>query len=133
MHLKLTLTLCLLILIINTNYCQYPIVKKIGNDSIILMTLKQGEQINKLYEVNKNEIDSLKRLVNNTIKVNDSILLVSDSIKNILTKRANEYRFRYEERLNIPVQYKYHDNKWDFIQKLVLISVIVLQFFTIKR
>jgi hypothetical protein len=97
------------------------------------MTLKQGEQINKLYEVNKNEIDSLKRLVNNSIKVNDSILLVSDSIKNVLTLKTNEYRLRYEERLNIPVQYKYHDNKWDFIEKLVLISIIVLQFFTIKK
>jgi len=123
----------LLILIINTNYCQYPIVKKIGNDSIILMTLKQGEQINKLYEVNKNEIDSLKRLVNNSIKVNDSILVLSDSTKKALTLKANEYRLRYEERLNIPVQYKYHDDGWDFIQKMVLISVIVLQFFTIKR
>lgn len=97
------------------------------------MTLKQGEQINKLYEVNKNEIDSLKKLFNNSVKVNDSILLVSDSIKNVLTLKTNEYRLRYEERLNIPVQYKYHDNKWDFIQKLVLISVIVLQFFTIKK
>ena len=129
MRLRLTLTLCLLILIINSNYCQYPIVKKIGNDSIILMTLKQGEQINKLYEVNKNEIDSLKRLV----KVNDSIVVLSDSTKKALILKANEYRLRYEERLNIPVQYKYHDNKWDFIQKMVLISVIVLQFFTIKR
>jgi hypothetical protein len=97
------------------------------------MTLKQGEQINKLYEVNKNEIDSLKKLFNNSIKVNDSILLVSDSIKNVLTLKTNEYRLRYEERLNIPVQYKYHDNKWDFIEKLVLISIIVLQFFTIKK
>lgn len=93
------------------------------------MTLKQGEQINKLYEVNKNEIDSLKRLV----KVNDSIVVLSDSTKKALILKANEYRLRYEERLNIPVQYKYHDNKWDFIQKMVLISVIVLQFFTIKR
>jgi hypothetical protein len=97
------------------------------------MTLKQGEQINKLYEVNKNEIDSLKRLVNNSIKVNDSILVLSDSTKKALTLKANEYRLRYEERLNIPVQYKYHDDGWDFIQKMVLISVIVLQFFTIKR
>jgi hypothetical protein len=97
------------------------------------MTLKQGEQINKLYEVNKNEIDSLKKLFNNSIKVNDSILLMSDSIKNVLTLKTNEYRLRYEERLNIPVQYKYHDNKWDFIEKLVLISIIVLQFFTIKK
>ena len=96
------------------------------------MTLKQGEQINRSYEMNKNQIDSLKKLFNNSVKVNDSILVLSDSIKNILTLKANEYRLRYEERLNMPVKYKYHDDGWDFIQKLVLISVIVLQFFTIK-
>lgn len=90
------------------------------------MTIKQGEQINKSYEINKNQIDSLK-------KTNDSILIVSDSTKKALTLKANEYRLRYEERLNMPIKYKYHDDKWDFIQKLVLISVIVLQFFTIKR
>jgi len=122
----------LLILIINSSYCQYPIVKKIGNDSIILMTLKQGEQINRSYEINKNQIDSLKRLVNNSIKVNDSILILSDSTKKILTLKANEYRLRYEERLNMPIKYKYHDDGWDFIQKMVLILVIALQFFTIK-
>jgi hypothetical protein len=96
------------------------------------MTLKQGEQINRSYEINKNQIDSLKRLVNNSIKVNDSILILSDSTKKILTLKANEYRLRYEERLNMPIKYKYHDDGWDFIQKMVLILVIALQFFTIK-
>ena len=90
------------------------------------MTIKQGEQINKSYEISKNRIDSLK-------KINDSIVIASDSTKNVLTLKANEYRLRYEERLNMPIKYKYHDDGWDFIQKMVLISIIVLQFFTIKN
>jgi hypothetical protein len=97
------------------------------------MTLKQGEQINKLYEANKNEIDSLKKLFNNSVKVNDSILLVSDSIKNALTLKTNEYRLRYEERLNMPIKYKNQDEKWDFIQQFLIVSLMVLQFFTIKN
>jgi hypothetical protein len=123
----------LLTLIINSIYCQYPIIKKIGNDSVILMTIKQGEQINKSYEISKNRIDSLKKLVDSSIKVNDSILIASDSTKNVLTLKANEYRLRYEERLNMPIKYKYHDDGWDFIQKMALILVIVVQFFTINN
>ena len=97
------------------------------------MTIKQGEQINKSYEISKNRIDSLKKLVDSSIKVNDSILIASDSTKNVLTLKANEYRLRYEERLNMPIKYKYHDDGWDFIQKMVLISIIVFQFFTINN
>lgn len=123
----------MLTLIINLSYCQYPIVKKIGNDSIILMTIKQGEQINRSYEINKSQIDSLRKLVDSNIKANDSIVILNNNTKNVLTLKANEYRIRYEERLNIPIRYKYHDDGWDFIHKMVLISIIVLQFFTIKN
>jgi len=97
------------------------------------MTIKQGEQINKSYDINKNRIDSLKKLVDSSIKVNDSILTANDSTKNVLTLKVNEYRLKYEERLNMPIKYKYHDDEWDFIQKMVLILVIVVQFFTIKN
>jgi hypothetical protein len=30
------------------------------------------------------------------------------------------------------VKYQYHNDGWEFAQKMVLIGVIVLQFFTIK-
>jgi hypothetical protein len=32
----------------------------------------------------------------------------------------------------MPVKYPYHDDGWDFAQKLVLIGIIVVQFFSIK-
>jgi hypothetical protein len=32
----------------------------------------------------------------------------------------------------VNTKYQYHDDGWDFAQKMVLIAVIVLQFFTIK-
>ena len=43
-----------------TSYSQYPITKKIGNDSVVIMTVPQGEYINKLYKQYNNTIDSLK-------------------------------------------------------------------------
>jgi hypothetical protein len=39
---------------------QYPIIKKIGKDSLILMTLKQGDDINKSFSQYQNKLDSLK-------------------------------------------------------------------------
>ena len=75
----------------------------------------------------------MRKLVDSNIKANDSIVILNNNTKNVLTLKANEYRIRYEERLNIPIRYKYHDDGWDFIHKMVLISIIVLQFFTIKN
>ena len=120
----------LAILVASSSYSQYPIIKKIGNDSLILMTLKQGEEINKSFIQNQKKLDSLKDSVSYKRLLIDSLNIEFDK----LYKKKEEYRFRYEERLNIPVntKYKYHDDGWDFAQKMVLIGIIVLQFFTIK-
>jgi len=121
----------LMILAVNSSYSQYPIIKKIGKDSLILMTLKQGDDINKSFTQYQNKLDSLKDSV-----VAKKFLIDSLNIEfNKLDKKREEYKLRYEERLNMPIntKYQYHDDGWDFAQKMVLIGVIVLQFFTIKR
>ena len=120
-----------MILVVSLSYCQYPIIKKIGNDSLILITLKQGDDINQYFIKYQKKIDSLK----DTIKINNSI---KDSLffeLNKTEKTKDDYKSRYEERLKMPIntKFKYHDDGWDFAQKLVLIGVIVLQYFTIKR
>jgi len=119
----------LAILVVSSSYSQYPIIKKIGNDSLILMTLKQGDDINKSFIQSQKKLDSLKDSV-----VAKRFLIDSLNIEfNKLDKKREEYKLRYEERLNMPmVKYQYHNDSWEFAQKMVLISVIVLQFFTIK-
>lgn len=32
-----------------SSYCQYPLVKTIGKDTVVIMTVKQGEDINKQF------------------------------------------------------------------------------------
>lgn len=44
------------------SYSQYPTVKKINNDSVVIMTLKQGEDINKRFLFLN---DSIKKLNDN--------------------------------------------------------------------
>ena len=125
----------LLILIKNSSYCQYPIIKKLGEDSVVLITIKQGEDINKKFIENKKRLDLLKDSVSfEKIKV-DSLKNKYDSLNReliTLIKKHDEYKYRYEERLKMPVKYPYHDDGWDFAQKLVLMGIIVVQFFSIR-
>ena len=120
----------LAILVASSSYSQYPIIKKIGKDSLILMTLKQGDDINKSFTQYQKKLDSLKDSVNYKRFTIDSLNTEFDK----LDKKREEYKLRYEERLNMPVntKYQYHDDGWDFAQKMILIAVIVVQFFTIK-
>ena len=119
----------LAILVVSSSYCQYPIIKKIGKDSLILMTLKQGDDINKSFNQYQKKLDSLKDSVVAKRFLIDSLNIEFDKLE----KRKEEYKLRYEERLNMPmVKYQYHNDGWEFAQKMVLIGVIVLQFFTIK-
>jgi len=60
------------------SYSQYPTVKTIGKDTVVIMTVKQGEDINKTFSVLK---DSINILNTNSIKANNELLSAKD--KNI--------------------------------------------------
>jgi len=113
----------------NLSYCQYPIVKKLGNDSVVIMTVKQAVTINSTFQSNQNTIDSLKTHV----YIKDSIINKKKTTYDSLYKITDQYRIRYDERLNMRIPIAKDNNRWEFAQKMVLIGVIVLQFFTIKR
>ena len=119
----------LVTLVSNLSYCQYPIVKKIGNDSVVVMTLKQANTINDKFQSNQTTIDSLKTYV----YIKDSIINKDKITYDSLHTVTNQYRARYDERLNMRIPIAKDNSGWEFTQKMVLIGVIVLQFFTIKR
>jgi len=119
----------LLTLVSNLSYCQYPIVKKLGNDSVVVMTLKQAITINSTFQSNQNTIDSLKTFV----YIKDSIINKEKTTYDSLYTVTNQYRTRYDERLNMRIPIAKDNSGWEFAQKMVLVGVIVLQFFTIKR
>ena len=127
--LKINLIVILLTLVSNLSYCQYPIVKKIGNDSVVVMTLKQAITINSTFQSNQNTIDSLKTFV----YIKDSIINKEKTTYDSLYTVTNQYRTRYDERLNMRIPVAKDNSGWEFAQKMVLVGVIVLQFFTIKR
>jgi hypothetical protein len=93
------------------------------------MTIKQGQDINKEFANNKKKLDSLR----DTIRIKKFLYDSLNIELNKIDKTKEEYKTKYEERLQMPIKYPYHDDGWDFAQKLILVVVIVVQFFTIKR
>ena len=106
-----------------SSYSQYPQIKKIKDDSVVIMTIKQGNEINALYKGYNKTIDSLK---DKTIK--------DDSILNVYIYKASaleSYKYRYQANLEtyqarereLDKMDKYH--AW---QKIILIFLVIFQF-----
>ena len=79
-----------LILVSVTGFTQYPIIKKIKQDSVVIMTIEQGKEINALYLGYNKTIDSLKiktkyydSAINQISKKQDTINLYRFHIQNI--------------------------------------------------
>lgn len=121
---------------VNLCFAQYPITKKIGNDTVVIMTIRQAENINQLFDTNEKELN----------KINDSLnllkgLLLENSKKSdsLIYKvqatdfKVEEYKFKYEENKKIYLDKektynKIHNN--DVLQKVLF--AIVLTFIAFK-
>lgn len=84
------------------SYCQYPTVKTIGKDTVVIMTVKQGDDINNRF-ISLN--DSIKALGNNVKLLSDSISVKKDIITSLdlsLTQTKSQLLVTEEEikRLN---------------------------------
>jgi len=126
-RLKLGWILLLLILEVHSAYCQYPRSKRIGNDSVILITIDQANNINNLY---KNYNDSIVKLNDS---INNSNLNYAKLNKKIFEKTDSIYlwKVRYEAAREL-TNYRTEDHeKTDQakeIGKYLLIFIIILQF-----
>ena len=125
----------IVILVLNISYCQYPIVKKIKNDTVVILTLNQSEQINKLFINYNDTIGKLKKSLN---KTNDSLNTNKtkyDSLFNtILTEKDSVYNWKWKYKANKEVYYKRENDyettkKYDQYVKYVLLFIIIFQFF----
>ncbi len=119
--------LLLLIPVANLCFCQYPITKKIGEDTVVIMTLKQGEQINKTFNKFGQDLsltkDSLKIKRAQYDSLFNTISLVKDSFY--------DWKWKYKENKRIYEAYNINQAKIEklhSVSKLILIGIIILQF-----
>ena len=127
MKLKVSWILLVLIPVANLCYCQYPITKKIGEDTVVIMTLKQGEQINKTFNKFGQDLnltkDSLKIKRAQYDSLFNTISLVKDSFY--------DWKWKYTENKKIYEAYNINQAKIEklhSVSKLILVGIIILQF-----
>ena len=84
-----------------SGYCQYPIIKKIKEDSVVIMTIDQGKKINALYLGYNKTIDSLKiktryydSAINQISKKQDTINLYRFHIQNTKPATGIDQEFK---------------------------------------
>jgi hypothetical protein len=123
-----------------TTYSQYPRTKKIGNDSVVIMTVEQGNYINALIKGYKSQIDSLsidnqlnKVFIDSLTHRVDSLKSRQDSLKTVISD-VSQYKWKYEANREIFFKAEKEERfrtKMHELGKFLLVAVVVLQFVTI--
>ncbi len=129
------IVLILLTQVVSLSYAQYPLTKKIGNDTVVIMTIKQGEQINKSFDEYEEKVSKLK----DTIAILRNNLIDGkkhyDSSIGFVKSEVNEYKWKYEENKRMYLKneelfYKTHNT--DVLQKISLAIVVTFLFFKLN-
>lgn len=123
MKLKLSLIALVLILAPTLTFSQYPKTKKIGQDSVVIITIGQADTINNLYRSYNDSISNLQ----SKLKTNDSLL----SIRTI--EKDSFYNWKYKYSINKSLYQNWEENqrkidKLHAWSKILLIFIIVFQF-----
>ena len=129
------IVLALLTQVVSLSYAQYPLTKKIGNDTVVIMTIKQGEQINKSFDEYEEKVSKLKDTI--TILRNNLIdgKKQYDSSIGFVKSEVNEYKWKYEENKRIYLKNEelfYKTRNTDILQKISLAIVVTFLFFKLN-
>lgn len=119
----------------NLSYSQYPVVKKIGSDSIVLMTLKQGNEINKQFSILSDSIKGLHNSLSISKYDFNKYKVESEDKYNKLNATSLKYKlevdsFNYMYRQN-KVLYKKHEEWWNKDRQHYMSLSLILMFATI--
>ena len=146
MKLKLNLTLLIALTIVSPSLLKGQVVKKLGNDSVIVLTLKQGRAINNMIDslekqsfIKSDSILTFKKYVE---RYTDSIASINRKIntqiidyyalKDTLTAQnrvnidtLNDYKNRYYKNIEI---YNKYEKSTDFEIKLHRLNSVLFAF-----
>ena len=73
-----------------SSYCQYPVVKTIGKDTVVIMTVKQGEDINKQFTLLKDSLSSVNEEILRLRSMVNKLSVEIDLTGNSLVKSTKE-------------------------------------------
>ena len=120
-----------MMLVSHLSYSQYPAVKVIGKDTVVLMTLKQGEDINDQFTLLKDSLSALNELTLTLRKQMGSMgarniqlstnLSKSMDEASVLNKQVVMYKTNYEEAENT-IRFLKRDHKNVIVGLLSLLA-----------
>jgi len=115
-------------LVSNLSYSQYPILKKLGKDSVVIMTLKQANQVNSYYTDREAKILTLKdslREQQGLAELNKAYLdyFQSEVVRNSQSGNIEELNKQYYAKREL-----YWENK---IQKQARVDIVLFVTFSI--
>jgi hypothetical protein len=105
MCIKKWLLLLALILLSLASSAQYPITKMIGKDTVVIMTVKQGRQINETFSNNQKIISGIKDSLRYYI---ESDRINAETVDTLWAKYT-EVKYKFETNLKI---YQEFDKKY---------------------
>ena len=116
-----------------TSFCQYPTVKTIGKDTVVIMTLKQGEDINQRFIVLNDSIKTLNESISDkVVKLNlsdleksklDSLLVDKNKIILITEEELKKLRKMMEQRDKLHQQERTQWGLWMFFSFIITVLV----------
>ena len=141
------MTLLIILTIASHSLLRGQVVKKIGNDSVVIMTIKQGIAINNLIDSLESQVykksDSLSMLNKKVDRIvdryNDSILIINNRFlmqkENLVSENRvnkdtlNDYKNRYYKNIDIYNQYEKDMNFELKLHRLNSVLFAALTFF----
>ena len=115
-----------------SSYCQYPTVKTIGKDTVVIMTVKQGEDINNQFTVLKDSLSTLNELTltlrkqmasmgARNIQLSKNLSKSMDEV-GVVTKQVDIYKGKYEEAENT-IQFLKRDHRNVVVGLLSILAI----------
>lgn len=109
----------------------YPKTKKIGQDSVVIITIKQADQINDTFNLYRDSILLTRDSIAKQKRLLDSLRLVQYNLQNA----PNEYKWKYEA--NKEIYFKREESiktreRLSTLQKMILVGIIMLQIYQLK-
>jgi len=105
MRVKKWLLLLLLMLLSLASSAQYPITKMIGKDTVVIMTVKQGRQMNETFSNNEKTIKGMKDSLRYYI---ESDRINAETVDTLWAKYT-EVKYKFETNLKL---YQEYDKKY---------------------
>ena len=116
-----------LILLCHLSYSQFPIKRYYKWDSVLIMTVEQGDVINKLYKNYNDTISLLKENLKTKNKGYDSLF------NTISAQKDSFYNWKWKYVTNKSIYETWEENqkkidKIHALSKILLMGIIILQF-----